>query len=95
VLFGERDGDERGREVHAATLAKLAKEAHVDVPQVRLLTGDPAITLPTSAAGEHYDVLVLGALTHRKHLTPLVGTLTRKLMETLDCDFVLVKGAMP
>jgi universal stress protein E len=96
VLFAEiLDADEQGRKVHAATLAKLAKEAHIDVPQIRLLAGDPSTTLSASAVGQQYDVLVLGALTHREHLTPLVGTLTRKLMETLDCDFVLMKGATP
>jgi universal stress protein E len=96
VLFGEiLDADEQARQVHASTLAKLAKEAHVDVRQVRLLVGDPAITLPAAVAGQQYDVLVLGALTHRRHLTQLVGTLTRNLMERLDCDFVLIKRATP
>jgi hypothetical protein len=33
----------------------------------------------------------MGALTHRKGLSAQVGTLTAKLIETLDCDFVLVK----
>jgi universal stress protein E len=96
VLFGEHAGaDERSREAHAAMLRELADKAHVEGNRIQLLTGDPAITLPAAAARQQYDVLVLGALTHREHITPLVGTLTRKLMETLDCDFVLVKGAAP
>jgi universal stress protein E len=96
VLFGERGGaDERSRDTHAVKLRELADEAHVDGNRIRLLTGDPAVTLPSAAARLRYDVLVLGALTHRRHLTPLLGTLTRKLMETLDCDFALVKSSTP
>jgi nucleotide-binding universal stress UspA family protein len=96
VLFGERAGaDQQVREAHEETLLKLADDAHVDANSVQLLTGDPVIALTAAAARQHYDALVLGALTHREHITPLVGTLTRKLMETLDCDFVLVKGAAP
>jgi universal stress protein E len=92
VLFGERaNADERSREAHAKTLRKLADDARIDTDHIRLLTGDPAVTLGASAARQQYDVLVLGALTHRQHLTPLVGTLTRMMMETLECDFVLVK----
>jgi nucleotide-binding universal stress UspA family protein len=93
VLFGERAGaDERSRERHAAMLRELVDDAEVEANRIRFLTGDPAITLPDAAVRQKYDVMVLGALTHRQHLTPLVGTLTQKLMETLDCDFVLVRG---
>jgi nucleotide-binding universal stress UspA family protein len=96
VLFGERAGTaQQVHEAHAETLRRLAGAAHVDASSVQLLTGDPAIALTRAAARQQYDALVLGALTHREPITPLVGTLTRKLMETLDCDFVLVKGAAP
>jgi len=39
-----------------------------------------------------YDLIVLGALTHRKALTQLVGTLTGRLIERVNCDFVVVKA---
>jgi nucleotide-binding universal stress UspA family protein len=39
----------------------------------------------------HYDVLTMGALTHRPGVTTLVGTLTSKLVDAADCDFILVK----
>jgi len=42
-------------------------------------------------AAHRYDVLVLRAVTHREGLAPLVGSLTGKLVELLDCDFILVK----
>jgi nucleotide-binding universal stress UspA family protein len=48
-------------------------------------------TLPAFAARNEFDVLVMGALTRRGALTALVGTLTSKLVDALDCDFVLVK----
>jgi nucleotide-binding universal stress UspA family protein len=40
---------------------------------------------------EEVDLIVLGALTHRKTLRALVGTLTGRLTDTLDIDFLLVK----
>jgi nucleotide-binding universal stress UspA family protein len=33
----------------------------------------------------------MGALTRRHGFSTLLGTLTSKLVDTLDCDFVLVK----
>jgi universal stress protein E len=92
VLFGERsEVSERDREVHSSTLRRLAGDVRLDAHRIRSLIGDPAMTLATSAAEQRYDVLVLGALTHRAPHTPLVGTLTRKLMETLDSDFILIR----
>ena len=58
---------------------------------VHVLSGEPELTLPGFAAARGCDVVVMGALTHLKGLAPLVGTLTSKLIESLDCDFVLVK----
>jgi nucleotide-binding universal stress UspA family protein len=96
ILFDERaNTDQKVREAHAESLRSLADDAHVDAHSVQLLTGDPVIALTAAARRQHYDALVLGALTHRERFTPLVGTLTRKLMESLDCDFVLVKAPAP
>jgi universal stress protein E len=58
---------------------------------IRVVSGEPEIALPAFAAARGYDAIVMGALTHRKGLAALVGTLTSKLIESLDCDFVLVK----
>jgi universal stress protein E len=92
ILFAERP-DVAGptRQAHAATLRRFGRELHVDTDRIRVLTGDPATTVPTFAARQRPDVLVLGALTHRGGVTALVGTLTRELMNTLDCDFILVR----
>jgi universal stress protein E len=92
VLFGERaEASAQDRDVHAASLRKLAADVRLDARQIRTLAGDPAMTLAASAAGRRYDALVLGALTHRAQHTTLVGTLTRQLMEAVDSDFILIR----
>lgn len=58
----------------------------------RFLQGDPEEALPRYATDRNFDVLVLGALAHRPGAAGLVGSLTSRLMEALDCDFVLVKA---
>jgi universal stress protein E len=92
VLYSERvntSADEQ--QAHSVALRHLAGEARTDGEHVYILSGDPEQTLPAFAARHEYDVFVLGALTHKKGIVTLVGTLTSKLVETLKCDFVLVK----
>ena len=63
-----------------------------DPPEaVHVLAGDPEVSLPGFAKRHAYDALLLGALTHRPGVTAQVGTLTSKLVEALECDFLLVK----
>jgi universal stress protein E len=92
ILFGEPSGvDEQIRQAHAVTLRRLERELHLAPDRIRTLAGDPVTTVPAFAAERRHDVLVLGALAHRRGLTDLVGTLTRELLNTLDCDFILVR----
>jgi universal stress protein E len=92
VLFGERsEASERDREEHARNLRSLAKDVQLEAQRIRSMPGDPAKTLAASAAEQRYDVLVLGALTHRTRQSALVGTLTRQLMEALNSDFLLIR----
>jgi universal stress protein E len=92
LLYSEREAqDEGGRHDREQQLRALAHEFHVKGERVQLLRGEPEETLPVFSAKRHYDVLVLGALTHRKGIAALVGTLTSKLVDAVDCDFVLVK----
>jgi universal stress protein E len=79
------------KDTRTAALRKLAQQSHIDSRDVRLLDGEPEYTLPVALTEGHYDVLTLGALTHRPGVTALVGTLTSRLIEAVDCDFVLVK----
>ena len=75
---------------HAA-LQALAQEFHVPDARVHTLDGDPAQVLPPFVARQGYDLIALGALTHRQGVTGLVGTLTDALMQVSDCDFLLLK----
>jgi len=76
-----------------AALAELVGGAGLEGAQCHLLAGEPAAALREFAARRGFDLIVLGALTHRKTLTALVGTLTGRLIESLDTDFLLVKPA--
>jgi universal stress protein E len=90
---GEITGEAQG--ARAEALRKLTLQCHVDANGVRILHGEPERTLPAALLEGQYDVLTMGALTHRPGVTTLVGTLTSRLVEAADCDFVLVKPAAP
>jgi universal stress protein E len=90
-LYSERSDDRDTRDEHLGTLNKVADEAHVPRSQIHVLEGEPESTLPHFAHSQGYDVLILGALTHRKGMADLIGTLTSKLVDALECDLVLVK----
>jgi universal stress protein E len=72
-------------------LEHLASEFRVKDERVHVVEGEPVRALPEFVKAQEYDVLVMGALTHERHITPLVGTLSSNLIETLECDFVVVK----
>lgn len=94
ILFGERmDIDGRTREKHAARLHRLGRELHFAADRIQILAGDPATAMAAVGVEQHHDVLVLGALTHRRGLTAMVGTLTGELMNTLACDFLLIRSS--
>lgn len=89
ILYCERAPAPEARREEA--LKALAREAAIPDPRVRMVAGEPAAELPRLAAREGYDLMLLGALTHRRGVATLVGTLTSRLVETLECDFILVK----
>jgi universal stress protein E len=76
---------------HLEELRRLCQAGGVPFDRTHVLYGDPDTTLPAFAARQDYDLLVLGALAHRPATSALLGGLTSKLVESLDCDFVLVK----
>ena len=94
LLYSEPKQADFARHVaRRETLRQLASEHGVTAEHTHVLQGDAEDTLAKFAAGQHYDVLVLGALTRRRGVAALVGSLTSQLVDTLDCDFVLVKPA--
>jgi universal stress protein E len=92
VAYAERAAaDEPVSRLRAEKLHGLTREAGIEPDHVHLLAGHPERELSGFAAARNYDVMVLGALTHRPSAVSLVGTLTSVLVEDLECDFVLVK----
>jgi universal stress protein E len=84
----DAEGAARRREA----LTRLTNEFSVGHGHQHIVTGDADGSLPAFAARQGYDMVVLGALTRRRGLSALVGTLTSRLIDSLDCDFVLVKA---
>ncbi|MCU0758415.1 MAG: hypothetical protein MUF07_04330 [Steroidobacteraceae bacterium] len=72
-------------------LQRLGSEFGVPPARVFTLVGDPPKVLPAFVGDQHYDVVALGALTHRQGITGLVGTLTDALLQSASCDFLLLK----
>lgn len=83
----ETMGDLHYRRLHEAlSRTPVARESR------HLLEGDADEVLPRFCAEQGYDVLVMGALARRVGVAPVVGSLTSKLIERLDCDIILVKA---
>jgi len=91
VVYSENSEDAQERKNHAIGLERITREYRIGAKQVHVLNGNPEETLPEFVARNQYDALILGALTHRKGLAAVAGTLTSKLVDALDCDFILVK----
>ncbi len=72
-------------------LHELVRKQLDGAATVHVLAGNPDVSLPAFAKRHTYDLMLLGALTHRPESTAQVGTLTSRLVEFLECDFVLVK----
>lgn len=95
IVYSESSEEPAERTVRSVALQRLAREYHIRPSHTYLLSGSPEVSLPDFAAHRHYDAIVLGGLTHRKGIGPLIGTLTGKLVEKLaDTDFILVKQAL-
>ena len=90
VLYAQRSGAESVEESRSL-LGRHVAAAQVRPRQLHVISGEPAMVIPQFAGRQGYEVLVLGALTHRPATTALVGTLAGRLAEALDCDLLLVK----
>jgi len=92
VLYAEPiDMSDDQRESGNRALHELLKKFPETNPHVHILAGTPEVSLPGFAKRHSYDAMLLGALTHRPAVTAQVGTLTSRLVEALECDFILVK----
>jgi universal stress protein E len=89
IVYSEPDG---ASSQSLGSMRALAAERGLHSARLELLRGPPERTLPALAREHELDVLVLGALSQRTGaLGDAVGTLTESLIESLDCDFLLVR----
>jgi nucleotide-binding universal stress UspA family protein len=95
LIYSEASQSVAERSSHASTLEQLAQEYRIDAKHVHVLKGLPETTLSEYAGQQQYDALVMGGLTHRRGLGALVGSLTSKLVDTIESDFILVKRVAP
>jgi hypothetical protein len=85
VLYSEREQrDETVRMQRAVTLGQLVREFHVGSERLQMFNGTPEERLVPLIAAREYDVLVLGAMSHR-------FSLSSKLVDASNGDVVLVK----
>jgi nucleotide-binding universal stress UspA family protein len=94
VLYSEREErDETLRMERAVKVAALVREFHVGCERLQIWDGKPEERLPELLAARHYDLLVLGAVTHRAGPMASMNLLTSALVDAADADVVLVKAS--
>jgi nucleotide-binding universal stress UspA family protein len=76
----------------AAALERLTREFHIPAERIVSLRGEPDCVLPEFASRQRYDVLALGAPSHRRGLVALAGGLSSKLIDAADSDLLLVRS---
>jgi universal stress protein E len=92
AVYGHNGSAEDSR-AHLEKLQGLCAASDLAARHIHVLHGQPERTLPRFLREHAYDAVVLGALAHRSAATTEVGTLTSTLLDTLDCDFILVKSS--
>jgi universal stress protein E len=90
AVYAESESDEHSS-LRLAKLHRLCDEAGLARERAHVLTGTAESCLHEFARRQGFDALVLGALAHRAEGITPVGTLTSKLLDELECDFILVK----
>lgn len=96
ILYTEREGrDDVLRMERAVRLAQLVREFHVGCERLQMFDGDPEKRLPPLFAARQYDVLLLGAVTHRSGLLDSLCSLTSRLVDATPGDVVLVNPDRP
>lgn len=91
VLYCERETrDETVRMERAVRLAQMVREFHVGSERLQMFEGAPENTLPELIAVRGYDVLALGAMTHRTGFAALFANLSTRLVDAGEGDVLLV-----
>jgi nucleotide-binding universal stress UspA family protein len=93
VLYTEREqNDETLRMARAVRLAQLVREFHVGCERLQMFNGVPEKRLPPLISSRQYDVLILGATTHRTGISETICPLTGRLVDAAIGDVVLVRS---
>jgi universal stress protein E len=90
VVYGEA-AESSGASAHLAHLEELCAEGGVAQQSTHVVRGEPDESLPDFVGRRAYDLIILGALAHRPGEWAQVGSLTSRLLEALNSDFVLVR----
>jgi universal stress protein E len=91
VMYGEGGAPGEALPLRDERLRRLCDVTGIAPDRMHILYGQPEQTVLPFAKKQDYDVLILGALTHHPADSVPLGTLTSQLLDTLECDFVLVK----
>lgn len=92
VLYSERErADDAKRMALAARVAQLVREFHVGSERLQIFDGAPELTLRPLISAREYDVVLLGAVTHRPGLVASLFSLTSRLSEATNGDVLLVQ----
>jgi len=91
VLYCEREPhDDTLRMERAVRLAQMVREFHVGTERMQLFDGTPENRLPALIESRGYDVLALGAMTHRTGFAALFANLSNCLVDAGEGDVLLV-----
>jgi universal stress protein E len=90
VLYGE-PGNAGSARSHLERLSSLCSDRGIASEHLHVVYGPPDLSLPAFLKRYDCDVVVLGALSHHTDGAALVGTLTSRLLEAVDSDFLLVR----
>ena len=94
VIYSEREMHcHTLRMERAVKIAALVREFHVGCERLQIFDGAPEKVMPRLLSARHYDVLVLGGVSHRSGLLASMNLLTSSLVEAADADVVLVKAS--
>jgi nucleotide-binding universal stress UspA family protein len=92
VLYSEAEqSDERVRMERVVKLSQLVREFHVGCERLQMFDGAPERTLPHVVGTRRYDLLVIGAVTHRMGISGWTETLSSMLVDAGGGDVLLVK----
>jgi nucleotide-binding universal stress UspA family protein len=96
VLYSEREhDDERIRMERAVRLAQLVREFYMGSERLQMFNGAPEKTLPPMITARQYDLIAIGADTHRSGLATWPESLSSRLTDATPGDVLLVKPAAP